>query len=243
MYALLLNNFFCIHYLKIVITGGIKVKSNINQSKTLQHQVYEFLHEKIVNGIIPPGQRIVEEKVSQETGVSRSPIREAIRRLNSDGLVSVSPRGGVRVYRPTFSDFKYLYECRLGLEPTAAYYAAIRMNEDQRNHLKNLVKEMDLVIEKRDIEKLKNLSTQFHFFIVEASENPYLMKMMNQLNSLMSFYRNEVLNIPMRVEDGAKEHQSVWQAIQSRDGKAAEELMRSHIQHDYQFYSDRYSEM
>ena len=235
--------YFCIHYLKIVTTGGIKVKSNINQSKTLQHQVYEFLHEKIVNGIIPPGQRIVEEKVSQETGVSRSPIREAIRRLNSEGLVSVSPRGGVRVYRPTFSDFKYLYECRLGLEPTAAYYAAIRMNGEQQNHLKNLVEEMDLVIEKRDLEKLKNLSTQFHFFIVESSENPYLMKMMKQLNSLMSFYRNEVLNIPKRVEDGAQEHQAVWQAIQSRDGKAAEELMRAHIQCDYQFYSDMYSEI
>ncbi|MEH7275918.1 GntR family transcriptional regulator [Neobacillus vireti] len=218
------------------------MKSKNNQSKTLQNQVYEYLHEKIVNGIIPPGQRIVEEKVSQETGVSRSPIREAIRRLNSDGLVSVSPRGGVRVYRPTFSDFKYLYECRLGLEPTAAYYAAIRMNDEQRNHLKNLVEEMNLVIEKRDLEKLKNLSTQFHFFIVESSENPYLMKMMKQLNSLMSFYRNEVLNIPMRVEDGAKEHQAVWQAIQIRDGKAAEELMRTHIQHDYQFYSDMYSE-
>ncbi|WP_155925640.1 GntR family transcriptional regulator [Bacillus sp. UNC438CL73TsuS30] len=218
------------------------MKSKVNQSQTLQHQVYEYLHEKIVNGIIPPGQRIVEEKVSQETGVSRSPIREAIRRLNSDGLVSVSPRGGVRVYRPTFSDFKYLYECRLSLEPTAAYYAAIRMNEKKRNHLKNVLEEMNLVVEKRDLEKLKNLSTQFHFFIVEASENPYLMKMMNQLNSLMSFYRNEVLNIPMRVEDGAKEHQAVWKAIQIKDGKAAEELMREHIQRDYQFYSDMYSE-
>lgn len=219
------------------------MKSKIEQSKTLQHHVYEYLHEKIVNGIIPPGQRIVEEKISQETGVSRSPIREAIRRLNSDGLVSVSPRGGVRVYRPTFSDFKYLYECRLGLEPTAAYYAAIRMNEKQRDHLKNVVEEMNVVVEMKNLEKLKNLSTQFHFFIVEASENPYLMKMMNQLNSLMSFYRNEVLNIPMRIEDGAKEHQAVWQAIQTKDGTAAEELMRAHIQHDYQFYSAMYSEV
>ncbi|MEH7117366.1 GntR family transcriptional regulator [Neobacillus vireti] len=219
------------------------MKSKIEQSKTLQHHVYDYLHEKIVSGIILPGQRIVEEKVSQETGVSRSPIREAIRRLNSDGLVSVSPRGGVRVYRPTFSDFKYLYECRLGLEPTAAHYAAIRMNEKQRDHLKNVVEEMNVVVEKKNLEKLKNLSTQFHFLIVEASENPYLMKMMVQLNSLMSFYRNEVMNIPMRIEDGAKEHEAVWQAIQLKDEKAAEELMRAHIQHDYQFYSAMYSEI
>jgi DNA-binding GntR family transcriptional regulator len=218
------------------------LKSKINQSKTLQNHVYEYLHDMIVNGFIPPGQRIIEEKVAQETGVSRSPIREAIRRLNSDGLVSVSPRGGVRVYRPTFSDFKYLYECRLGLEPTAAYYAAIRMNEKQRNHLKNVVEEMNLVVEKKDLEKLKYFSTQFHFFIVEASENPYLMKMMKQLYSLMSFYRNAVLDIPMRLEDGAKEHQAVWEAIQTRNGKAAEELMRAHIQRDFQFYISMYSD-
>ncbi|WP_081825432.1 GntR family transcriptional regulator [Bacillus sp. UNC41MFS5] len=217
------------------------MKSKINQSKTLQNHVYEYLHEKIVNGFIPPGHRIVEEQVSQETGVSRSPIREAIRRLNSDGLVSVSPRGGVRVYRPTFSDFNYLYECRLGLEPTAAYYAAIRMNEEQRNHLRNVMEEMNWAVEKKDLEKLKYFSTQFHFFIVEASENPYLMKMMKQLNSLMSFYRNAVLNIPMRLEDGAKEHQAVWEAIQTRNGKAAEELMKAHIQRDFQFYNNEYS--
>lgn len=99
----------------------VKMKLKTVQSQTLQNQVYEYLHEQIVSGNIPYGQRIVEGKVSQETGVSRSPIREAIRRLNSEGLVSVSPRGGVRVYRATFSDFKYLYECRLSMEPTAAF--------------------------------------------------------------------------------------------------------------------------
>ncbi|WNS78562.1 GntR family transcriptional regulator [Domibacillus sp. DTU_2020_1001157_1_SI_ALB_TIR_016] len=217
------------------------MKSKVAQSQTLQNHVYEYLHDQIVSGNIPPGQRIVEEKISQETGVSRSPIREAIRRLNSDGLVSVSPRGGVRVYRASFSDFKYLYECRLSLEPTAAYYAALRMNDKQRDCLSNVVDEMNLMVEKKDLEKLKSISSQFHSLIVEASENPYLVKMMNQLNSLISFYRNAVLNIPLRIEEGAIEHQAIWQAIQTQDGKAAEELMRVHIQRDYQFYTSMYS--
>lgn len=221
--------------------GVVKLKSKVAQSQTLQNHVYEYLHDQIVSGNIPPGQRIVEEKISQETGVSRSPIREAIRRLNSDGLVSVSPRGGVRVYRASFSDFKYLYECRLSLEPTAAYYAALRMNDKQRDCLSNVVDEMNLMVEKKDLEKLKSISSQFHSLIVEASENPYLVKMMNQLNSLISFYRNAVLNIPLRIEEGAIEHQAIWQAIQTQDGKAAEELMRVHIQRDYQFYTSMYS--
>lgn len=224
-----------------MIMDVIKLKLKMAQSQTLQNQVYEYLHERIVSGNILPGQRIVEEKISQETGVSRSPIREAIRRLNSDGLVSVSPRGGVKVYRPTFSDFKYLFECRLSLEPTAAYYAALRMGEKQRDHLSNVVAEMNLVVGKKDLEKLKSLSTQFHLLIVEGSGNPYLMKMMNQFYSLITFYRNAVLNIPLRLEEGAEEHQAVWQAIQTQDGKAAEELMKAHIQRDYQFYISMYS--
>jgi DNA-binding GntR family transcriptional regulator len=219
----------------------IKMKLKTVQSQTLQNQVYEYLHEQIVSGNIPPGQRIVEGKVSQETGVSRSPIREAIRRLNSEGLVSVSPRGGVRVYRATFSDFKYLYECRLSLEPTAAFYAASRMNEKQRKQLSNSVDKMNLMVDKKELEKLKVLSSQFHYLIVEASGNPYLMKMMNQLNSLISFYRNAVLNIPKRIEEGADEHNAIWNAIKNGDGKAAEELMKAHIQRDYQFYVSMYS--
>lgn len=221
--------------------GVIKMKLKTIQSQTLQNQVYEYLHEQIVSGNIPPGQRIVEGKVSQETGVSRSPIREAIRRLNSEGLVSVSPRGGVRVYRATFSDFKYLYECRLSLEPTAAFYAASRMNEKQRKQLSDSVDKMNLMVDKNELEKLKVLSSQFHYLIVEASGNPYLMKMMNQLNSLISFYRNAVLNIPKRIEEGADEHKAIWNAIKIEDGKAAEELMKAHIQRDYQFYVSMYS--
>lgn len=219
----------------------IKMKLKTVQSQTLQNQVYEYLHEQIVSGNIPPGQRIVEGKVSQETGVSRSPIREAIRRLNSEGLVSVSPRGGVRVYRATFSDFKSLYECRLSLEPAAAFYAASRMNEKQRKQLSSLVDKMNPMVDKKEIEKLKILSSQFHYLIVEASGNPYLMKMMNQLNSLISFYRNAVLNIPTRIEEGADEHKAIWNAIENEDGKAAEGLMKAHIQRDYQFYVSMYS--
>ncbi|OCA91802.1 GntR family transcriptional regulator [Pseudobacillus wudalianchiensis] len=224
----------------MTIREEIKINSRIIQSQTLQNQVYDYLHHKIISGAIPPGQRIVEERISQETGISRSPIREAIRRLGSEGLVTVSPRGGVRVYRATFSDFKHLYECRLSLEPTAAYYAALKINEKQKNQLADLVDKMEVSVKKKEIDQLKVLSSHFHRMILEVSGNPYLIKMMNQLNSLITFYRNAVLNIPHRLEEGAKEHYGIWQAIQTQDGKTAEQLMREHIQKDYQFYLSEY---
>lgn len=213
----------------------------IEHSKTLQSQVYDYLHSKIVHGEILPGERIVEESIAKETGISRSPIREAIRRLDSDGLVTVSPRGGVRVYRPTFSDFKYLYECRLSLESTAAHYAAIRINPVQKEQLSKLMDEMQLAVNKQEVDLLRSLSTGFHQLIIQLSENPYLNKMMKQLISHLTFYRNAVLNIPTRIEEGADEHQAIGEAIIAQDAKAAEELMKLHIERDYQFYLSKYS--
>jgi DNA-binding GntR family transcriptional regulator len=117
------------------------------------------------------------------------------------------------------------------------------MNAKQYSTLADLAEEMDLMVEQKNLEKLKNLSTQFHFNIIEASGNPYLIKTMNQLYSLITFYRNAVLNIPRRLEEGAEEHKAVWQAIKSRDEKAAEMLMRTHIQNDYQFYISMHSKV
>ena len=101
--------------------------------------------------------------------------------------------------------------------------------------------EMNLAVQKKEIETLKVLSRKFHNMILEISGNPYLIKMMKQLIALLTFYRNDVLNIPRRIEEGANEHQAIWQAIQTQDGKAAEESMKTHIQRDYQFYTSMYS--
>lgn len=216
------------------------MKDKLIQSETLQTQVYEYLRDKIINGYIAPGQRLLEQKIAKETGISRSPIREAIRRLASSGLVTVNPHGGVSVYRATFEDFKHLYECRVSLEPTAARLSAIRMNEIQRAQMNTLMYDMNRAAEKRDIEQLKVLSSRFHGMILEGSGNPHLIMMMKQLYDMTLFYRNAVLNIPRRIEEGDEEHQAIWEAIRKRDEESAERLMKEHIQQDYQFYLSEY---
>ncbi|WLD94537.1 GntR family transcriptional regulator [Alkalihalobacillus sp. AL-G] len=208
--------------------------------QTLQAQAYDYIYNKIVSGEIPPGQKVVEQKIVTETGISRSPIREAIRQLTSEGLVTVHPHGGVRVYRATSSDYKYLFECRLSLEPTAAYYAAIRINTSQRFELDQLMKEMNQAAKMKDIHSLKLLSNRFHNMILETSGNPYLVKMMKQLYSLITFYRNVILNMPQRIEMGVVEHQEIWKAIRDRDGKTAEKLMKEHLKSDYNHYISEY---
>ncbi|MED3728752.1 GntR family transcriptional regulator [Priestia filamentosa] len=206
------------------------------QSDSLQATAYEYLYNKIVNGVIPPGERVVEQKIVEETGISRSPIREAIRQLASEGLLTVLPRGGVRVYRATSADFKSLFECRLSLEPTAAYYAALRITDLQMFQFEQLMNEMKQVVEMKDIDQLKILSERFHNMIIESSDNPFLAKIMRQLFTLITFYRNAIVNIPQRVERGLEEHEEIWNAIKNRDAKAAEKLMRDHLTLDYEFY-------
>lgn len=212
----------------------------LDSSKTLQIQVYEYLHDKIVNGRLEPGVRVVEQQISEETGISRSPIREAIKQLKSDGLVISHPRGGVRIFRPTSDDFKYLYECRLSLEPLAASLAAQRSTDTQFTELNELLKKMKNIIETQDLKRMKKSSRTFHDLILESSGNPFLIKMMNQLHSLILFYQNIILMKSNRMEEGFYEHEAICMDILNRDAEAAEKHMRDHIQKDYNYYLEQY---
>jgi len=205
--------------------------------ETLNTQAYEYLYNQILHGKIPPGHRVVEQKIVEETGISRSPIREAIRQLAIEGLVVVHPRGGVRVYRATASDLQYLFECRLSLEPNAAYYAAQRITDLQRFEFDQLMEDMNKAVVQKEIEQIRVLSNRFHSLIVEMSGNPYIVKMMKQLYSLMTLYRNVILDIPQRIELGAIEHQNIWVAIREQNAPDAKRLMKKHLEQDYEYYS------
>lgn len=218
----------------------------IKRTETLQVQVYEYLRKKILTGGIEPGQRIIEEKISEETGVSRSPIREAIRRLETDGLVTVNSfaQGGVTVYNPTKENFKYLYECRLSVEPLAARCAAERRSTERIGILKNLMEEMKQGKSEKQNMKVHEINSEFHQQIVEASMNPYLIKIMRDLKGLISLYRNAIIrNNPERPETVIEEHEAIFHAILTRNGVLAEELMSNHIKKDYLLSMDCYEKI
>jgi DNA-binding GntR family transcriptional regulator len=213
---------------------GPEMKKIIKRSETLQAQVYEYLREKILYGGIAPGQRLIEERIAEETGVSRSPIREAIRRLEKDGLVEVHAQGGVTVYKPTIEDFTSLYECRLSLEPAAAQYAAERRTEEQVATLERMLEEMKQLDYESETRRTHELNFAFHELIAEASKNPYLAKVMRELKVLISFYRNAILQVdPKRPETGIAEHTAIYEAILRKDGEAARRQMEEHIKSDF----------
>lgn len=207
----------------------------IKRSETLQSQVYEYLREQILFGGLAPGQRLIEERLCEETGVSRSPIREAIRRLEKDGLVVVQAQGGVTVYQPSLADFTHLYECRLNLEPAAAQYAAERRTDAELSELEELLEQMKELQYPSDPRRTHELNFTFHQRISEASKNPYLTKIMNELKVLISFYRNAILEVhPRRPETVICEHEAILEAIRTQDGAKAKASMEEHIKRDFE---------
>ncbi|WP_066073819.1 GntR family transcriptional regulator [Neobacillus soli] len=204
---------------------------------TLLDQVYPYLRDQIITGGIEPGRRLVEERLAEELGVSRSPVREAIRLLGKDGLVVEQQNGGVTVYNPTLNDYQSLFECRIVLEPLAAIYAAKRRTEKQLEEMKNIFESTPEEISDNDMKRVYQMNERFHQMIVESSANPFLKKMITELRGVISFYRRSILEIePARKTTVIKEHYAIFQAIKDQDAEAAKVNMKKHLEVDYQLY-------
>ena len=206
----------------------------IKKRATLKTQVYDYLKESIIMGGVMPGERLIEEKISEELQVSRSPIREAIRMLEKDGLLLVNSSGGVTVVEPSIEDFQHLYECRVEMEPLAAFYAAQRRSNEELEIIRTFLLQMGKITETNNLKKVHDANVNFHEAIVVASANQFLVSMVSHLRGVNSFYRKSILEeFPLHMVHAMQEHQQIFQAIVDQDAEAAKRLMKAHIESDY----------
>ncbi|MCM3638939.1 GntR family transcriptional regulator [Sporosarcina luteola] len=204
---------------------------------TLKEQVYDYLKNGIIMGEIAPGERLIEEKISETLKVSRSPIREAVRMLEKDGLLDVHATGGVTVANPSTEDYRNLYEIRVEMESLAAYYAAQRRSRDEITLMESYVETMRKEADANNLKGLLEVNFKFHESIVYASRNPFLETMTLQLRGVNSFYRKAILEKnPGYAQEAHDDHEKIYQAIVEQDQNKARELMRQHIEHDYQSF-------
>lgn len=205
----------------------------------MKEQVYEYLKEKIILGQIKPGERLIEEKIAEELDISRSPIREAVRMLEKDGLLLVNKKGGVTVVKPTIEDYKYLYECRIEMESLAAFYAALRRTPEELEMIREQFLEMERVKEHPTLVEVHDINNIFHETIIKASKNPFLIAITSQLRGVKTFYRGAILEVnPFRMENAIVEHSKIFQAIENKDAKAARNSMKMHIESDYRHFEE-----
>ena len=191
--------------------------------------VYEELKMQILTGAIVPGTRMMEVDLAREMGVSRTPIREAIRKLEKEGLVTIEPRRGAYASRISTQDMVEILEVRQNMEGLAAYFAASRMQPDKMEELEKASENYNKAVASGNMEDMIKYDTKFHRVIVESCNNKILVQMIEQLQELVLRFRYIYYDNFRRAENMPEEHAMIMNAIKDKDADAAREAADVHI--------------
>ena len=195
----------------------------------LRDVVFHTLRQAILKGDLKPGERLMEIKLAEKLGVSRTPIREAIRKLELEGLVVMIPRKGAAVANITEKDTKDVLEVRRTLEMFAVEVACERITPEQLEKLKTAAQEFKEAKGSMDLIRIAETDINFHEVIYEATHNERLVQMLNNLRENMYRYRIEYLKDPNYYDSLVGEHLKILQAIESGDKENARIYMKDHI--------------
>lgn len=211
-----------------------KLKVNINEYLPLRDVVFNTLRTAIITGEFAPGERLMEISLAERLGVSRTPVREAIRKLELEGLVIMIPRRGAEVARITEAGLKEVLEVRCALEELAVELACMRIDEEGLEQLKKAHQEFVEAVKNGDTLEITNQDEAFHECIFEQSRNKRLLQMVNNLKEQMFRYRMEYVKEKSYHQELISEHEKMLEAIVDRDVTAAKAIMKHHIQNQEQ---------
>ena len=207
------------------------LKMNVNEYLPLRDVVFKTLREAILKGNLAPGERLMEIQLANQLGVSRTPIREAIRKLELEGLVIMIPRRGAEVARITEKDLKDVLEVRTSLEELAISLACERISDVSVEALKEALKNFEAAINGGDVTKIAESDVAFHDIIFAATDTARLIQIVNNLREQMYRYRLEYLKDYTTHDRLYKEHEEIVAAIADRDKALARKLIVEHIYH------------
>jgi DNA-binding GntR family transcriptional regulator len=192
-------------------------------------QVYEAIRERITSGSLPRGARVHQEDLAEELGVSRTPVREALRRLAAEGLVEMRTNRGARVADIDQGGMRGAYDARLVVEPGAARLAAGRRLPEPLARMRAAVAAQRRSL--RNVERSFEANREFHLALVAASGNDYLLQLVERLwvaRIGATIYERQVETQERMVLD-VREHEQILEAIEAGDGRRAESLTRRHL--------------
>lgn len=208
-------------------------KPAIRRSKSLHEQVYETLRAAILSGDICPGERLVETQLAEWLQVSRTPLREALRQLQQDGLVAADAHSGLRVITMSVTDAIELYDCRLALEQLSITSACTQATPDQLEQLATLVVAAETSVPSATAAPapthLLDLDYKFHHLIAESAGNRRLISLLDQVFDSMALLRIQTLQHNPEVLDIRLEHRQIYEAILSRDTDRAKDAIDRHL--------------
>jgi DNA-binding GntR family transcriptional regulator len=195
----------------------------------LAEWAYDEIRRYIVDGALPAGTRLVEKKLTSSLGISRTPLREALHRLEQDGLIERNPGMGMSVTGLTLEELNEVMGIRAVLEGHCARLAAERISDEALTDLFAAHEGAADAIRSGDVEALIIANTQFHDGINAAARSPRCMTMINEMRESVLRYRSEALNEEATRRHSFDQHLEILMAMKARDGQLIENLMRAHI--------------
>ena len=202
---------------------------NMDAYLPLRDVVFNTLREAILRGDLRPGERLMELQLAAKLGVSRTPIREAIRMLEQEGLAVTTPRKGAEVAGMTLKDMEDVLEIREALDDLAVRIACDKINDEQLKYLTAVKDEFEQSTKTGDVKQIAQADVNFHDVIYEATVNPKLVTLLSNLREQVYRYRVEYIKDPNNYPILIAEHEAIVEGLRQRDKKAVTLAMQEHV--------------
>lgn len=200
---------------------------------SLHEQTYQALRTSILSGELLPGERLVETQLATQLAVSRTPIREALRQLQREGLVILDSGGGLRVISVSVVDAIHLYDCRIALEQAAVREACLNASDRTLDDLQQSISQSERAVQRAastlNTFEMLNLDYQFHRQIAESTGNPWLTDLLDQVFDKMMLLRVQTTRHNPKVLEICSEHRKICGAMTSRNANTAIAAIQSHL--------------
>lgn len=205
------------------------MQMNENEFLPLRDVAFHTLRQAILTGELKPGERLMEIRLAEKLGVSRTPVREAIHKLELEGLVTMVPRRGAEVAQITEKSMNDVLEVRRALDALCAELACDRITEEGLSELKQACDYFEQCVAGKDIRKIAQADVALHDIIVQATRNQRLIQLVNNLSEQMYRYRFEYIKDSRGHETLIEEHRIIYQSIVNKDRETAAAAAKTHI--------------
>lgn len=197
--------------------------------KSLGEHVFDSLKQAIIKGNMSPGEWLVESHIAETLGISRTPVREAIHKLERERLIERQPRGGFTVLGLNRDDIEETFGIRAVLEGYAARLAAIKHDKEELESLESKIEEFEKCLENKQLNKLTQINTEFHDLLYALSKSPKLIHLINSLRDQIFRFRQMILKEAKMAKVSNEDHKQMLKFIRRRDANGVELLVRDHI--------------
>ena len=209
-----------------------KFNINTNEYLPLRDVVFNTLRDAILTGKLVPGERLMENQLAEKLGVSRTPVREALRMLELENLVELVPRKGAQVLDMSEKDITNILEVRSALEGLATSVACKKMSKEDLQQLKNMEVDFEKAVADNDVERFVDIDEDFHDLIFAATENDKLINIFRNLRIQLYRYRMaQAKNNETSMSTIVAHHRSIIRAIENHDAEEGASIAQGHIKY------------